>query len=328
MDVLDRLGVDVPIVQAGMGGGVSTGGLAGAVSAAGGLGTVGIVQPGSFGREIAQAREIAGDRAVAANLLLPFVDAGHVRDVLDSRPDVVVLFFGHDPDLVERLHDASILVLRQVGTPEETRQAAAEGVDGFIAQGREAGGHLRGVTDTAAAVEDVRGAAGDRPVLAAGGVAERSDVERLLAAGADAVAVGTRFLLTEESRAHPAYKRRLLRADRTLETDLFGFGWPARHRVVENVATRRWNGPPGGPLVRAFNRATAPVAGRMPASWAPALTALQRPWSPVLLPQPPVEGMHERLVDVTPLYAGEGVARIGDVLPAAEVVRRLSPSRP
>lgn len=328
MDILDRLGVDVPVVQAGMGGGVSTGRLAGAVSAAGGLGTVGIVPPGRFAREIHEAREVAGDRTVAANLLLPFVEAGHVRDVLEARPAVVVLFFGHDPDLVDRLHDASLLVLRQVGTADEARRALDEGVDGFIAQGREAGGHLRGITGTAAAIDEVRTVAGPRPVLGAGGVAVRADVERLLAAGADAIVAGTRFVLTRECAAHGGYKRRLVAADRTLETRIFGFGWPARHRVVENAATRRWAGPPGEPLVRALNRATAPVAHRFPASWAPAITRLQRPWSPLLTPQPPLEGMAEELVDATPLYAGESVARIDDIPPAAEVVRRLAPARP
>lgn len=328
MDVLDRLGVDVPVVQAGMGGGVSTSRLAGAVSAAGGLGTVGITAPGRFGAEIAEARGIAGGRSVAANLLVPFVEAGHVRDVLEVRPEVVVLFFGHDPALVDRLHEASILVLRQVGDEEDARRALSEGVDGLIAQGREAGGHLRGVTHTSAAVETARRVAGNRPVLAAGGVAVRADVERLLSAGADAVVAGTRFLLTDESRAHGAYKRRLIDAHSTLETRIFGFGWPARHRVVANGATRRWSRPPAETLVRALNRATAPVAGRIPASWATSLVGLQRAWSPLFTPQPPLQGMDEDLVDASPLYAGESVARMTDVRPAAEVVRRLSPARP
>jgi len=80
----------------------------------------------------------------------------------------------------------------------------------------------------------------DCPVLAAGGVADAVDVRRLLDAGAAAAVAGTRFLLTEESAAHGEYKRRVLAAEETLSTMLFGLGWPLRHRVISNAATERW----------------------------------------------------------------------------------------
>src|SRR5215213_2618554 len=78
------------------------------------------------------------------------------------------------------------------------------------------------------------------PLLLAGGIAERGDVRTALEAGAMAAVAGTRFLLSEESRAHALYKERLLAADETLLTDLFGAAWPAQHRVVPNAATTRW----------------------------------------------------------------------------------------
>src|SRR5205085_7251916 len=106
------------------------------------------------------------------------------------------------------------------------------------------------------------------PLWLAGGIAERADTEAALAAGAEAVVAGTRFLLSGESDAHPEYKRRLLDADATVLTELFGAGWPAPHRVVRNAATERWlRGDARGPgWVRALHRATAPALGRAPVS--------------------------------------------------------------
>jgi len=77
------------------------------------------------------------------------------------------------------------------------------------------------------------------PELAAA-VAAADDTRAALAAGADGVVAGTRFLFTDEARAHPEYQRRILTADKTFRTMLFGLGWHAPHRVVANAATRRW----------------------------------------------------------------------------------------
>ena len=104
------------------------------------------------------------------------------------------------------------------------------------------------------------------PVLSAGDIADAADVATRLDAGAEAVVCGTRFLMTEESGAHPAYKARLIEANETVLTELFGVGWPAAHRVVPNEATVRWLGrdPRGPRWVRAFHRATAPILSRVP----------------------------------------------------------------
>ena len=110
----------------------------------------------------------------------------------------------------------------------------------MIAQGVEAGGHVRGTVPVLELVERVR-AAVKIPVLAAGGIVDRSGAGEVLDAGAVAAVLGTRFLLSEESRAHPDYKRRCLEAEGTLLTELFGLGWAdAPHRVIPNAATRRW----------------------------------------------------------------------------------------
>jgi NAD(P)H-dependent flavin oxidoreductase YrpB (nitropropane dioxygenase family) len=158
-------------------------------------------------------------------------------------------------------------------------------------------------------------------VIDAAGTRERLD------AGASAVVCGTRFLMSEESGAHPAYKQRLLEAEETVLTELFGMGWPAPHRVVPNAATERWlGGDSRGPgWLRAVHRVTAPLASRVPMGWQGALAAGQSAGRPVFGPAAAVAGRQDNLVEAGPLYAGECVAGIDDIRPAADLVRELSP---
>ena len=168
----------------------------------------------------------------------------------------------------------------------------------------------------------------DFPLLLAGGIAERADVAAAIEAGAEGALCGTRFLLSEESRAHPGYRERLLEAEATILTELFGTGWPAAHRVIANAATEHWLGEdPRGP---ALNRAAQPHS---PAS-APATrrsrsrsrsVRRQRPRSRMLSPQGPIDDGPASLLDAGPLYAGETVARISAVRPAAALVAELTP---
>jgi NAD(P)H-dependent flavin oxidoreductase YrpB (nitropropane dioxygenase family) len=328
MDVLDRLRLDVPVLQAGMGGGIAGPELAAAVAAAGGLGTLGLADPAALRAGADRIREQAPGRAVAVNLLMPFVRRSHVEACVAGRVDVAVLFYGGDAGLVRRLHDAGVLVLSQVGTREEATTAVGWGVDALIAQGAEAGGHLLGRAPALSVLEVVRAVAGSRPVFVAGGVADAADTARALGAGAAGVVAGTRFLLTSESRAHPLYRRRVLEATETLETTLFGLAWPARHRVVPNAATRRWLRPDGSVrgLPDALNRMSGPLGRVATDAVAGALPRLQRARLPLLSPTPPRAGLPDAAVESTPLYAGETALRIDSVVPAAEAVRLLAGS--
>src|SRR3954452_20976925 len=89
--LLERIGVEAPVIQAGMGGGLSRSGLAAAVSGAGGLGTIGFLAPDDLRAEIAAAPALT-DRPVAVNLLLPFTRTAHFEAADDA--DVVVTFWG------------------------------------------------------------------------------------------------------------------------------------------------------------------------------------------------------------------------------------------
>ena len=316
--LLERLGIERPIVQAGMGGGIATHELAAAVSEAGGLGTLGLADPGPLREELDAARQLTG-RPIAINLLLPFAGRGHWE--VATRADVVVTFWGPP-----RRRNAGVW-LHQVGSVEEASAAHAAGADGVIVQGIEAGGHVRGRTPALELLERTLASLDSEfPVLLAGGIATGADLRAALEAGAEAGVLGTRFVMSEESGAHEGYRRRLAVAHRTHLTELFGLGWPATHRVVANAATERWlgRGERGPAAVRALNRATAPLLGRVPSSLALRMAATQRPAMPLFGPLAPARGAPEAMLDAAPLYAGETVARIDDVKPAGEIVSSLA----
>jgi nitronate monooxygenase len=316
--LLERLGVDLPIFQAGMGGGLARHELAAAVSEAGGLGTLGIVPPEALAAELDAAKALTG-KPIAVNLLLPFARRSHLETA--ARADAVVTFWGRPRRPADRIW------LHQCGSVEEAKAAAEAGVDGVIAQGVEAGGHVRGTTPGLELLGRIRAALRkDFPIALAGGIAERADVSAALQAGADAAVAGTRFLMSPESHAHPAYRQRLMEARETVLTELFGAGWPnAPHRVIWNEAAERWlRGDPRGPAaVRTVQRLLSPGLSRLPPGVQARLGRLQRPGSPLLSPAPPTDGDSTSLVDATALYAGETVARIHDVRPAAELTREL-----
>jgi nitronate monooxygenase len=219
--------------------------------------------------------------------------------------------------------------VHQCGSVDEALEAQRAGADGVIVQGVEAGGHVRGTEPALALLERARAALPPGyPVLSAGGIATATDVRERLDAGATAAVLGTRFLMTEESSAHPAYKQRLLEARETVLTELFGLGWPAAHRVLWNEATERWlaDDERGPRWVRAVNKLTGPLAARTPEALQARLLRMQTTSIPLLSPLAVTQGLPSRLLDVTPLYAGESVARIHDIRPASDVVIELAPS--
>jgi NAD(P)H-dependent flavin oxidoreductase YrpB (nitropropane dioxygenase family) len=319
VSLLERIGIEKPVIQAGMGGGIAGHELAAAVSEAGGLGTIAVIGPEAIERELAAARELTG-RPIAVNLLLPFATKAWFRAA--ERADVVVTFWGTPK------RRTSGVWIHQVGSLREAQAAKAAGADAVILQGVEAGGHVRGTDPAHELLGHVRSALGpDYPLLLAGGIAERADVRDALAAGADAAVAGTRFLLSPESKAHPLYKERLLAADRTILTELFGLAWPAPHRVVPNAATERQLSSSGRvpALNGVINRLSALGPKQTPDRLLEAVVKHQRPESRLLSPQAATVGAPARFVDAGPLYAGETVKRIDSLMPAADIVDALTP---
>ena len=291
--------------------------LAAAVSEAGGLGTIGGARA-PIAQELAAARRLTS-RPIAVNLVLPLLRPGDVRAA--AAADVIVTFWGKPRRL------AGGTWVHQCGSVEEARAAEAAGVDAVIAQGVEAGGHVRGTTPLLELVERVR-AAVKIPVLAAGGIVDQQGVQQALDAGAVAALLGTRFLLSDESRAHPDYKQRCLEANSTVLTEFFGLGWAdAPHRVIPNAAIRRWLGrdPRGPRWIRLCNRLASPLVLRIPEAVQDRGLAIQRPSLPFLGPPMALDDGPPSLLDSGPLYAGANVTRISDICPAAQMVKDLTP---
>jgi nitronate monooxygenase len=216
------LGIEHPIIAAPMGPDLTGPDLVAAVSNAGGLG---ILQaqfrsPPVFRREIRRVRALTA-KPFGVNLLLHFPVEDRVAICLEERVPVLSLFWGDPTPYVGRAHAAGVKVFHQVGSVANARRAAAAGVDVIIAQGVEAGGHVAGEVSTLALVPRVVDAVAPRPVVAAGGIADARGVVAVLALGAQAAMLGTRFLASAESRAHPPTNRGCWRRTRAVRSEPF-----------------------------------------------------------------------------------------------------------
>ena len=236
------VGCRVAIQLAAMGA-VSTPALAGAVAGAGGLGMLSgtALPPDELDRQLSSAVAAAagGGGAVGVGFLMPFLDVA-AFEAAASAARLVECFYGDpDADLARRAHDAGALLSWQVGSLDEALRAVDAGCDLVVLQGTEAGGHVRGASGLVDLVSTARPRL-EVPVVAAGGIGTPERAVEALAAGADAVRVGTRFLAATEADVHPEYLAALVAAggDDTTITEAFSGGWPnAPHRVLASCVT-------------------------------------------------------------------------------------------
>ena len=239
----ELFGVEYPIVCAGMGA-VARANLAGAVSEAGGLGTIALagLSPDEIGAEISAARRITA-KPIVVNLLIPFLHPGIFETLAKQPISAVTLFWGDPAEHIPACKALGLKVIWQCGSALEAAAAKRAGADAIIAQGFEAGGHVRGIVTTFALVPEVRDAIGDLPMLAAGGISDGRGLAAALALGADGAMFGTRFLASRESSAHREYKQAVLdaHASDTVHTKLFDIGWPdTAHRVIRTRIVDEW----------------------------------------------------------------------------------------
>ena len=287
-------------------GGAATPGLAAAVSAAGGLGMVCLpMVPAEDVAVIVAALAKGATGPVGINFLIPFLDLAAVEAA--ARHCRVVEFFYGDPQagLVERVHAAGALADWQVGSADEAKAAVQAGCDFVVAQGTEAGGHIRGTTGLLALLDEIL-AAVEVPVLAAGGIGSARAMAAALAAGADGVRVGTRFVATAESGSHPAYIQALVEASAadTVITTAFSGMWPdAPHRVLRSAVT----------AMEAFSGETTGEMDLGPAR-------MPIPKGAVPSPTRDTTGA----IPAMALYAGESVGDVVRVQSAGDVVRELA----
>ncbi|WP_062310351.1 NAD(P)H-dependent flavin oxidoreductase [Alicyclobacillus sendaiensis] len=255
-------------------------------------------------------REWVGDQAVAAeiddvNPHLPTVDEfdAQMSVIIDERVPVLSFTFGcPEGDAIARWKKAGMCVMGTATSPEEAMALERAGCDAVIAQGYEAGGH-RGsffpidetrLIGTMALVPQVV----DRvsiPVIAAGGIMDGRGIVACLALGAAAVQMGTRFLLADESGAHPAYKRAVM-------------AWRDRGTAL----TRSFSGKHARGIRNAFMEAVAREDLDIPPY--PLQNALTQP----IRRRAAAEEDAERMS----LWAGQGYP-MAKPMPAGEIVREL-----
>ncbi len=309
----ELLGIAHPIVQAPIGSAAGPP-LAAAVSEAGALGMLALSWDGDVAGTV---RETAGatSRPFAGNLVLEWDQHRRLDDALAAGLRILSLTWGDPSDYVERAHDGGALVLHTVGSAEEARRVAAAGVDTVVAQGWEAGGHVWGKVATLPLIPAVVDAVAPVPVIAAGGIGDARGVAAVMALGAQAAWLGTRFLLAAEAPVHPQYRRRLVEASETdahWYPDLYEVEWPsAPHRALANATAAAWEAsgrpPPGA----------RPGEGEAIA-WAADGRPVLRYTSAMAL-----AGMTGDIPALS-LWAGQSVALASRVQPAAVIVAELT----
>jgi NAD(P)H-dependent flavin oxidoreductase YrpB (nitropropane dioxygenase family) len=277
--------------------------LAAAVSNAGGLGMLAMGRSGadSARRQIDQAQALT-DKPLGAGFLVLFLDRAALEEAAARLP--LVEFFWAWPDAA--LIPPGVICGWQVGSVDEARAAVDAGCRYVVAQGVEAGGHVRGTTPLVELVPAVREAV-DVPVVASGGIGSAADVRRAIAAGADAVRVGTRFVATVESDAHDLYVDRLVsgRAGDTVITERFDVGWPdAPVRVLASS-------------LDAAERSTDDVVATITSSDG---TVTEVPRFATTAPTRTTTGN----LDAMPLYAGTSIDAVTHRATVAEVMAELS----
>jgi enoyl-[acyl-carrier protein] reductase II len=241
----ELLGVEYPVMLAGMGG-VSYSALAAAVSNAGGYGCLG-ASTMSYERlsdEIAATRALT-TKPFGVDLLTAFPETlvKHVEFLIEGGASAFVAGLGVPNHVIDLCHRHGVLVVSMCGKVAHARRALDAGCDLVVAQGTEAGGHTGTVATFPLVPMIVDAVGGHIPVVAAGGVFDGRGLAAALALGADGVWVGTRFIATPEARALPGYRERILAAheDETVISRAFS---GKTMRVIRNDTTERYDADP------------------------------------------------------------------------------------
>ncbi len=305
--LLDLLRCDLPIQLAPMGSVAATPALPLAVASAGGHAMYpGLTLPPSA---LAPVLDALAEQTTAfgVNFIVPLMNRDSLELAAERAPYVDFFLADPDPELVALVHDAGAVCGWQVESPEEARAAEAAGCDVVIAKAWESGGRKRIEGPTLLALLDGVLDGVSLPVIAAGGIATRRGVAAALAAGADGVRVGTRFIAAAESDAHPAWVAAVIRAganDAVVSTAFnVGLQVPGPHRVLRSsieAAEAHADEPVG--VVR--------VAG--------AEISVPR-----FAPQPPTRES-TGAIEAMPFYAGQSAGAVTAIQPAGEIVAELA----
>ena len=310
------LHIDTPIVQAPIGPATNPV-MTAAVSNAGGLGMLAFLR-----RDADDVRRLIGetleltDRPFGANFILRGLEETDDRldACLESGVTVVSFHWNEPYEYIDRIHDADTLVMYTVGSAKDAKRAAASGVDIIVAQGWEAGGHVRGDVATMALLPTVVDAVSPVPVISAGSIADGRGLAAALMLGASGVWIGTRFVASEEATVDLSYKDRIVKASEIgtiLSSKVFNGGWDAKGRALRNSTVEQWEA------------SGSPEVGRRPGEGE--VIAMGANGEPLdrysaIGPYPGVTGDLEGL----PNWAGQGVGLVNRILPAADIVKEIT----
>ena len=296
--ITELLGIEHPIIQAGMSWASSSSALVIAVSNAGGLGVVaaGPMRADDFRRALTEIK--AGTKKPwAVNIPLYNPRAGEYLDIaFEARAPVMVASQGGPKGQLARFRTIGTKWLHVVTSVEHAKKAEAAGVDALVAVGAEAGGHPAPSEVTTLVLVRRILQLTRLPVVASGGVADGAGVAAMLALGADAAELGTRFIATPEASVHDSYKRAILAAE------IDGTALVARGRL------------PIRQLKNAFSDRYASLEGAGASQ-----EELKKHFESSSLKQAALDGD----VEWGKVEAGQSAGLVGEILPAAEVMRRL-----
>jgi enoyl-[acyl-carrier protein] reductase II len=296
--ITELLGIEYPIFQAAMSWASSNPALVIAVSNAGGMGVLagGPMRTDDFARALAEIK--AGtSKPYGVNIPLTNPRAPRLLDIAcEARIPVMVASQGGPREHLARFRSIGTKWLHVVASVEHALKAEAAGVDALVVDGAEAGGHPppNEVTTLVLVRRVVK--ASRLPVVASGGIADGAGIAAMLALGADAVQLGTRFIATPEASVHENFKQAVLRAD-VGDTAFVGRG---RHPIRQ--------------LRNAFS-AKYEAAERRGAS----RDELEAIFESTSLKRAALEGDMEW----GKVEAGQSAGLVTDIVPAADLVRRL-----
>ena len=291
--ITQLLGIEHPIFQAAMSWASSNAPLVIAVSNAGGMGVLGAgpMRPEDF-RAALRAIKAGTGKPYGVNIPLNGARAKELLDIAhEERIPVMVASQGGPREHLPRFRAVGTKWLHVVASVEHAKKAEAAGVDALVVDGAEAGGHPppSNVSTLVLVRRVVR--ATRLPVVASGGVADGAGVAALLALGAEAVQLGTRFIATPEASVHDNYKRALLAAD-VHDTCLVGpSSLPIRQ--MRNAFTRKWEAAPAAEREEMFKATSLKKAA--------------------------LEGD----VEWGKVEIGQSAGLVEDIVPAAELMKRL-----
>ncbi len=298
--ICDMLGIDVPILLAGMGG-VSYSEVTAAVSEAGGFGCLGMASagPDDIRAQMRHVRELT-NRPFGVDLLTAVPDSLHAAcdAIIEEGATCFVAGLGVPTPIMGRLKEAGVLVMTVCGTVRHAVKAAEAGCDAVIAQGTEAGGHTGKIAGMALIPQVVD--AVDIPVIAAGSIMDGRGLAAALAFGAQGVWMGTRFIASVEAHAGPVYKQAIVDAG-----------------IEDTHVTRAYSGKTMRVLNNDYVQEQEATPGAIKAFPEQAVLSVQRGViggiGGVLDPLDPSK-------DCLPM--GQGAGTVREVLPCAEIIRR------